>query len=247
MSLRLITFDLDDTLWDIVPTIVHADREVRRWLIDRVPNIEARLNEGVLAHFRQKILQQQPMLVHDLSRLRRLVYRNALLESGTTPAQAATLATEAFVLFMEKRHQVVYFEGALETLATLKEHFVLGALTNGNADTDRLGLGCYFSFSYKASDVGLGKPHPHMFERALQSAGVEPSEALHIGDHPEHDIFGASAVGMHTLHFRSCPERYENLEALATPTLTADTMQEVKEKVLGFAARIEASRDLQPG
>ena len=43
---------------------------------------------------------------------------------------------------------------------------------------------------------GKEKPEPAIFELALTRLGVEPHEALHVGDHPEKDAAGALAVGM---------------------------------------------------
>jgi putative hydrolase of the HAD superfamily len=43
------------------------------------------------------------------------------------------------------------------------------------------------------------KPDPRIFRRALERLGAEPSEALHVGDSPEHDLAGARAVGIAAL------------------------------------------------
>lgn len=48
------------------------------------------------------------------------------------------------------------------------------------------------SFSMKI----VGKPGPHLFWRACEALGVEPEDALMIGDNPDTDIAGARAVGM---------------------------------------------------
>jgi putative hydrolase of the HAD superfamily len=44
--------------------------------------------------------------------------------------------------------------------------------------------------------VGRTKPDPRMFETALRAADVSPTDAAMIGDRYDHDIAGASAVGM---------------------------------------------------
>ena len=50
-----------------------------------------------------------------------------------------------------------------------------------------------------SSEVGKRKPHPAIFERALEEVEVEPGEALFVGDRLDADVFGASRVGMTTV------------------------------------------------
>ena len=38
-DIKLITFDLDDTFWDIGPPIIKAEKETRHWLNEKVPGI----------------------------------------------------------------------------------------------------------------------------------------------------------------------------------------------------------------
>ena len=106
---------------------------------------------------------------------------------------------EAFELFIHHRHQVVYYPDTFEVLEALAQRFQLIALSNGNADVARLGLGDYFSESFSAARVGASKPAPDMFHAALGHADAEAHQAVHIGDHPFDDIKAASDVGMHTI------------------------------------------------
>lgn len=47
-----------------------------------------------------------------------------------------------------------------------------------------------------AADVGVLKPHPGIFQMALERLGVTPEEAVFVGDNPIADIAGAQAAGM---------------------------------------------------
>ena len=50
-DIKLITFDLDDTFWDIGPPIIKAEKETRHWLNERVPEI----NWGDFNDFVEKV------------------------------------------------------------------------------------------------------------------------------------------------------------------------------------------------
>jgi putative hydrolase of the HAD superfamily len=50
-----------------------------------------------------------------------------------------------------------------------------------------------------SADVGSAKPSPEVFLRALELAGVDAAEALHVGDSLENDVEGARAAGIRAL------------------------------------------------
>jgi putative hydrolase of the HAD superfamily len=47
-----------------------------------------------------------------------------------------------------------------------------------------------------SAEVGVGKPHPDIYARALELAGAGPDEALMVGDSPDTDVAGALALGI---------------------------------------------------
>ncbi len=195
----LITFDLDNTLWDVDSVIVAAEQSMRAWLREHVPKVVDLYNSTGLTEIRAQVLTNNPELKYNLSALRVLITQRAIESCGYDSASAERLSRKAFDVFMDGRHRVNYFDDALTTLATLSSSYTLAALSNGNADITRLGLDRFFSFAYSAADVGRGKPHPDMFLAALERAGAKPDGAIHIGDHLDDDIAGAQSVGMHTI------------------------------------------------
>jgi putative hydrolase of the HAD superfamily len=62
-----------------------------------------------------------------------------------------------------------------------------------------LGLQEYFPVIVASGTVGYAKPHPAIFRIAIDRLGVEPRQALYIGDSMEHDVAGAGAAGMDVL------------------------------------------------
>ena len=218
--IRLVTFDLDDTLWSLNGVIERAIAAMNRWLAVHAPAYALVPREEANALHRAA-LQAQPALAHDVSALRLAVLRATLEHAGEPPARAASLAEGAFAEFLDWRHRVTFFPGALAVLDELRERYTLAALTNGNADYRRLGLDRYFAFGYSAADVGARKPHPTMFRQALARAGVSPPQAVHVGDHPVDDVQGARDAGMGTVRV-ALGEARESAAAGATVTSLGD-------------------------
>jgi len=66
-------------------------------------------------------------------------------------------------------------------------------------DLEQLGIAQRIDFAVFSSELGKRKPHPEIFERALDALGVAPEEALFVGDRLYEDVRGASEVGMTTV------------------------------------------------
>lgn len=200
MSIQLITFDLDDTLWDVTPVMQDAEAVLRNWLALHAPRLGAVPVEH-LWKIRSALLEAEPLLKHRLSELRRRILFHALEDAGYPHDEAQVLAESGFQVFLDARHQVELFSEVHPTLEILATRFQLGVITNGNADVRRLGLAEYFRFALCAEELGIGKPDPKPFLEALQRAGVAAAHAVHIGDHPSDDIAGAQQAGLRAIWF----------------------------------------------
>jgi putative hydrolase of the HAD superfamily len=66
-------------------------------------------------------------------------------------------------------------------------------------DIEQMGIAQRLDFSVFSSEFGLRKPHPAIFERALEALGAEPERSLFVGDRLYEDVRGASEVGMTTV------------------------------------------------
>ncbi|WP_263261867.1 HAD family hydrolase [Pseudomonas sp. RIT-PI-S] len=200
MSITLVTFDLDDTLWHTAPVIQSAEIALREWLASHAPKLGPFPPER-LFEIRQRLIDADPGLAHRISHLRRQVLQVALEEAGYPRSEALTLAHEGFEAFLEARHQVSFFPDAAATLEALAQRYTLGALTNGNADVRRLGVADYFSFALCAEDLGIGKPDPRPFEEALRLGSANAADAVHVGDNPRDDIAGAKQAGFRAVWY----------------------------------------------
>lgn len=208
MNIKLITFDLDDTLWDTAPAIVSAEASLRDWLAENAPKLGPVPVEHLWA-IRARLVEADPSFRHRISALRRRVLFHALEEAGYAPAEAQALADESFEVFLHGRHQVQIFPEVVPTLERLAQCYTLGVITNGNADVRRLGLADYFAFALCAEDLGIGKPDPAPFMEALKRGQADASAAVHIGDHPSDDIAGAQQAGLRAIWYNPGGKAWE--------------------------------------
>jgi len=188
-----ISLDLDDTLWPIWPTIERAERVLHAWLLREAPKTaDLLLTPGVLRELREAAAKERSDLAHDLSALRRESIRGALLRAGEDPA----LAEPAFDVFFAERQRVTLYDDALPALKWLSERYPLVAVSNGNADVHRTGVGRWFRSAFNAREFGSGKPHAPIFRAAAASVGLLPKDMLHVGDDAALDVVGALDAGM---------------------------------------------------
>jgi len=66
-------------------------------------------------------------------------------------------------------------------------------------DLEQMGIAERLDFAVFSSEVGKRKPHPAIFERALEALGVEPGRALFVGDRLYEDVRGSGELGMTTV------------------------------------------------
>lgn len=195
-TIKAITLDLDDTLWPIWPTIERAEKDLDDWLGLHAPMTAALFANPTARHdIRQEVTRSKPELKHNLSAVRLEAIRLALYRAGEDPL----LAEPAFEVFFAARNRVTLFEDALPALAFLASRFPLVALSNGNADIARIGIGGYFKASISAQAFGVAKPDPRIFHAAAGAAGVQPREVLHVGDDAALDVLAALNCGMQTV------------------------------------------------
>ncbi|MDE1465262.1 HAD family hydrolase [Spartinivicinus poritis] len=204
MTIKAITFDLDDTLWNNTPVLLKAERAVIEWLLAQFPNIndhhDIDTTTGEFREFKDQIKQANPALTHQVTNLRKVALEELLGQAGYTE-QATNGAEQAMEVFLHARHQVNYFDYVESVLAELNQQYTLGVLTNGNVNIKRLSIGDYFDFAFCADELNTSKPDPVFFQAGIQAAKVLAEEIVHIGDHPEYDVIGAKEVGLKAIWF----------------------------------------------
>jgi len=178
--IRALLLDLDDTLYD-------RGAAFRAW-----------------AHRLSHSQRGSALTDHEFARLCELD------ERGHRPREALAIDAAAHlglridhVMFPAQLAEHVLPEpGAREALLSLGTMRRLGVVTNGGAaqrtKLARLGLADVVHEVFVSSEVGISKPEPAIFERALAWTACPPSEVLFVGDHPWIDLAPAASLGMAT-------------------------------------------------
>lgn len=192
---RLICFDLDDTLWPCHSVIRAAEAACYDWLSQQAPRLTKTWSLDDLRTHRIAVSRDCPDIAHDLTevRLRSLL---ALVEQAGYPTELAHRASD---VFRAARNRVTPFDEVQPTLGRLREHFTLVSVTNGNSQIDKTPLRDSFDHSLTAAEVGAAKPDPAIFHAVAERSGQPLSAFLHVGDDPVRDVQAARDVGLTTV------------------------------------------------
>jgi putative hydrolase of the HAD superfamily len=119
--------------------------------------------------------------------------------------------------------------GVLDTIEALAPIRRIAIVTNGGAaqrtKLARLGLAGVVHEVFVSSELGIAKPDPGIFERALDWTGLAAPEVLFVGDHPLIDLAPAAALGMAT----GWRVRSAWPDELGPPTYTLASIRELRE------------------
>jgi putative hydrolase of the HAD superfamily len=200
VTLSAVVFDFDYTL--TVP-----DRPRQAVLDDATAAVEAPdlSREAYLdAHSR-----------HLDSASREPIFADLLPDEGDTDPEALSDA------YREKvADSLVAVEGVAGLLADLREEYALGLLTNGPTAAQRSKLDRFdwmdcFDAAVVTGDLDAGKPDERAFEAVLAELGVEPDEAVYVGDDVEADVEGARNAGLYAIQvvFEDGPDPHPEADA----------------------------------
>jgi putative hydrolase of the HAD superfamily len=218
-----IFFDLDHTLWDfdrnslLAFERVFATHKINLDVLTFVKVYEP-INFDYWKLYREERVNKQ-----DLRRGRLIDAFNRF--DMTFPLETIDALAVAYIDELPIDNHL--FDGAVEVLSYLVEKYRLHIITNGFQEVQHLklknsGIHSFFHTITSSEEVGLKKPNPVIFHRALEKAKVTIENSIMIGDSFEADIQGAEAVGMKTLFYN-----YRN-EEVPHGYLTVNKLIEIK-------------------
>jgi putative hydrolase of the HAD superfamily len=185
LPLKVVFFDLDDTLCDTIGSRPERARKAFERLCGEYPHLDAdQLVERAVAQM------QEPRWARGILPL--------LEELGLAQTAAGT---DALRIFLTHFGPIRLFPDVEQTLIQLGKKYALGVISNAQewyqrAKLVHLGLEPRIRYFVVSDSVGYEKPDPRIFRHALALAGVQPDEAVFVGDRLDIDVAGAKAVSM---------------------------------------------------
>jgi putative hydrolase of the HAD superfamily len=199
--LEAVLFDWGETLmhWEWDPELLEVGHTAGLRALGREPQPE--LTERFRDHYLPLLTAPGTTDEIDYSALIAGLLAESGIEADETEVWRFLEAEHALWL---PAHQLASTTHALLELLRARG-LKLGLVSNAfdppallHRDLDALGISERIDVAVFSSEVGRRKPDPALFERALEALGVEPEQALFVGDSLAADIGGAAAIGMHT-------------------------------------------------
>jgi putative hydrolase of the HAD superfamily len=186
--IRAVLFDLDGTLLDRHQSLEQFIRDQYNRFAFHLINIEK-------AEYCSRFLE----LDNNGYTWKDQVYATLLCEYNITTLTQEQLLHDYITNF---QHHCIPFPNMHELLQQLtQQNIKIGIITNGFTDFQMnnlraLNIHTYTNTILVSEAEGIRKPHPEIFERALQNLNVKAEECIYVGDHPENDVLGAKNVGI---------------------------------------------------
>ena len=203
----VVSFDLDETLWEFMPMMDGALRRTIERLEERIPALRGTLTIELLHAYRAALDGE----AGTYEELRMESFRRALADRGVVEEGLPRWMVDTWMaerVFSVELHPDV--EPELDLLA--RAGHLLGAITNGNFPVEKLDVARRFAFVVHAERVGELKPAAAPFLHAAELSGGQPERWVHVGDDLDTDVAGAQACGMKAVWInrsgRPLPEGY---------------------------------------
>lgn len=193
-TIKAITFDLDDTLYDNTQCI--ADAEVAMITFMQQFLGLQHITAMQFKQIKQQLLQEQPEIYHDVITWRSAAIKRLLNIKHIPASQVERITEQTMHNFIIWRHKITVPAPSIQLLDYLAKKYPLAVITNGNVEVDKINIQHYFQFSLRGGPDGRAKPFPEMFHIAAKRLHIAPQHILHIGDNLITDVAGAVDCGM---------------------------------------------------
>ncbi|MDU8923609.1 HAD-IA family hydrolase [Pasteurellaceae bacterium LIM206] len=222
---KVISFDLDDTLYDNSQVILNAEQNCLDFL-NKISGINE-LTETCWQQWKQRTARQIPRLSEDVTAWRTKTIQTILKAYGKPAEEIEHIAAASMRHFLIWRHKIDVPVQSIRILNRLKTRYKLTALTNGNVDPVRIGLS-QFDLILTGGKQGRAKPHSDLFHQTAEHFAVDPGEILHVGDNLITDVQGAVQAGCQAVWLNASGKALCHFDEVKTlPTVEINDLSEL--------------------
>lgn len=234
LPFKVLSFDLDDTLYDNVPVISNAETRFALYICQKYSLPVYTGDSAFWSKMRKSCLDKDPRLENDMSLWRKRSLQCGLQTFGFNVDEKNL--EEEVKEFVRIRSEITVPTSSLDLLSDLKKKYPLVALSNGNSDLEQDGLAPFFDFDLRPSYFGArSKPAPDLFLQTANFFQIKPCEILHIGDDPLTDVQGAEGAGCQCVWLcggiAGKNERWKKIRTL--PHAVINSLDELRTLLLG--------------
>lgn len=228
---EVISFDLDDTLYDNTVVIAKAEQDFANFLCKSF-NLESKASDPAFwAKFKDKLIAQDLYLEDDVTLLRAHVLYQGLISLKGSSCISFANCKELVEYFISIRSNVCVSPKVIELLLELRQHYKLVAVSNGNVDLQKIGLSDIFAYDLRPSyKLYRKKPYADLFNYLQSLYNINPQQILHVGDDPITDVQGSVLANCQCAFLeRGFAKKLKGLEALKqVPHLSLDSIFELR-------------------
>lgn len=186
-KIKVISFDLDDTLWDNSGVVEKANKKLFEFLSQQEPLIGKHYSVEALEAINQSFIDLENPNYDNMTVLRKAVIKKVLEDIGGD----LSLVNPAFSIFYHWRNKISIDSTIVKWLSDLKARYKIFAVSNGNSNLSILNLRSCFQEHYIAGIHGRAKPSPEMLKKISFDYQVQSNQIVHIGDSQETDVMSA--------------------------------------------------------
>ncbi len=162
--------------------------------------------------------------------------QETLQHIGLDPHLGAELESAVGEFFQEEIEWVRPMPGAGELLEALRKRglklAMLSNATDGRYIADvvrRMGWGEWFDPLVVSADIGIRKPRAEAFRAVLDRWSFEPGDVAMVGDSLYHDVGGAQALGLVTVHVTAIANSFDRkASASVRPSVSIPSLEELR-------------------
>ena len=111
-KIKLITLDLDDTVWPNKRVIIAAEKAMWSFIFNKFPDIKNSLDDRSVENIRTHLINEKPELKFNLTQFRKEVIKKLLLEAGVDESSSIYYSNEGFNEFFKARNKVHLYKDA---------------------------------------------------------------------------------------------------------------------------------------